>query len=122
MKLSKRDAHCWLLLRSPTHQVHRGVYAAALVLYHQFLPLVREHLQSSRSARVSFTGHSIGGCIGQLLMLMYKARGVLTNADIATVYTFGAPSVFNESAHKVGTRGRKKMSRGGQPAEEMPSA
>lgn len=45
-------------------------------------------------------GHSIGGCIGQLLMLMYRIRGVLTNENIATVYTFGAPSVFNESAHK----------------------
>ncbi|KAG1654199.1 hypothetical protein FOA52_009380 [Chlamydomonas sp. UWO 241] len=80
--------------------VHRGVYAAALVLYDLFLPLIKEHLASSRVARVTFTGHSIGGCIGQLLMLMYRARGVLSVSQIATVYTFGAPSVFNECASK----------------------
>ena len=36
-------------------QVHRGVYAAAQVLYDRFLPMVQEHLESSQFARVTFT-------------------------------------------------------------------
>ncbi len=31
-----------------------------------------------------------------LLMLMYKARGVVKEASVANVFTFGAPSVFLE--------------------------
>eukprot|EP00198_Chlamydomonas_reinhardtii_P003769 XP_001693105.1 triacylglycerol lipase-like protein [Chlamydomonas reinhardtii] len=75
-------------------KVHRGVYEAALVLYERFLPLVYEHLEASPFSKVTFTGHSIGGSMATLLMLMYRNRGVLPPHSIATVYTFGAPAVF----------------------------
>lgn len=50
-------------------------------------------------------GHSIGGCLAALLMFMYKRRGVLPNKNIATVYTFGAPSVFCENPGDEATTG-----------------
>ncbi|GIL42583.1 hypothetical protein Vafri_540, partial [Volvox africanus] len=78
-------------------KVHRGVYEAACVLYERFLPLVYEHLQSSPLPMFAFTGHSIGGSMATLLMLMYRHRGVLPPHTIATTYTFGAPAVFCQS-------------------------
>ncbi|GIM12074.1 hypothetical protein Vretimale_15508 [Volvox reticuliferus] len=78
-------------------KVHRGVYEAACALYERFLPLVYEHLQSSSSPMIAFTGHSIGGSLATLLMLMYRCRGVLPPHTIATVYTFGSPAVFCQS-------------------------
>ncbi|GLI69207.1 hypothetical protein VaNZ11_013780, partial [Volvox africanus] len=78
-------------------KVHRGVYEAACVLYERFLPMVYEHLQSSSSPMFTFTGHSIGGSMATLLMLMYRYRGVLPPHTIATVYTFGSPAVFCQS-------------------------
>lgn len=43
-------------------------------------------------------GHSLGGSLGTLLMMMYKHRGVLPQSAIAPVYTFGAPAIFCEGA------------------------
>ncbi len=43
-------------------------------------------------------GHSLGGSLGTLLMMMYKYRGVLPQSAIAPVYTFGAPAIFCEGA------------------------
>lgn len=43
-------------------------------------------------------GHSLGGSLGTLLMMMYKYRGVLPQTAIAPVYTFGAPAIFCEGA------------------------
>ena len=43
-------------------------------------------------------GHSLGGSLGTLLMMMYKHRGVLPQTAIAPVYTFGAPAIFCEGA------------------------
>ena len=37
------------------HQVHRGTYEAAQVLYERFLPLIYEHLDSSPFSKISFT-------------------------------------------------------------------
>ncbi len=36
--------------------------------------------------------------MAMLLMLMYRVRGVLPPHSIATVYTFGTPSVFCQQA------------------------
>ena len=41
-------------------------------------------------------GHSLGGSLGTLLMMMYRHRGVLPQTAIAPVYTFGAPAIFCE--------------------------
>ncbi|KAK9818157.1 hypothetical protein WJX72_007963 [[Myrmecia] bisecta] len=79
-------------------KVHRGVYEAALVLYDRLAPMVQEHLSSSPFAKICFTGHSLGGSLGTLLMLMYLHRGVLPPVAIAPVYTFGAPAIFCEGA------------------------
>lgn len=43
-------------------------------------------------------GHSLGGSLGTLIMMMYKHRGVLPQSAIAPVYTFGAPAIFCEGA------------------------
>lgn len=76
--------------------VHRGVYETALVLYDRFLPLVEEHIASHPSARIAFTGHSLGGSLGTLLMMMYLHRRVIGPENVAPVYTFGAPAIFCE--------------------------
>jgi hypothetical protein len=41
-------------------------------------------------------GHSVGGSLAMLLMLMLRNRGVLRPENIAPVYTFGAPAIFCE--------------------------
>ena len=43
-------------------------------------------------------GHSIGGAMAVLLMLMFRHRGVLLPQQIAPVYTFGAPALFCDGA------------------------
>jgi len=76
--------------------VHQGVYEIALSLYDQMLPLVQSHMAVYGSrARVSFTGHSLGGSLAVLLSLMFRCRGVVPVSALGTVYTFGAPSVLN---------------------------
>ena len=47
---------------------------------------------------VHVQGHSLGGSLGTLLMMMYKYRGVLPETAIAPVYTFGAPAIFCDGA------------------------
>lgn len=76
--------------------MHRGVYETAQVLYRRFLPLVQEHVAASPFAKVVFTGHSLGGSLGTLLMLMFLRRGVLPPVALSPAYTFGAPAVFCE--------------------------
>lgn len=79
-------------------KVHRGVYETAMILYDRFLPLVQDHVASSPSARIAFTGHSLGGSLATLLMMMFLKRGVLRAENLAPVYTFGAPAIFCEGA------------------------
>jgi hypothetical protein len=79
-------------------KVHRGVYETAMILYDRFLPLVQDHVASSPSAHIAFTGHSLGGSLATLLMMMYLKRGVLSAENLAPVYTFGAPAIFCEGA------------------------
>jgi hypothetical protein len=43
-------------------------------------------------------GHSIGGAMAVLLMLMYVHRGVLRPQQVAPVYTFGSPGIFCDGA------------------------
>jgi hypothetical protein len=43
-------------------------------------------------------GHSIGGAMAVLLMLMFCHRGVLQPEQISPVYTFGSPAVFCDGA------------------------
>ena len=78
-------------------KVHRGVYKAALALYDRLLPLIQDHLAGSPFATVTFTGHSLGGALATVLLLMYTYRGVLTRSTISPVYTFGSAAVFCET-------------------------
>ena len=84
-------------------QVHRGVYEAAKLLYERYKPMVEEHLATSPFAKVSFTGHSLGGSLGSLLMLMFLHRGVIPISAISPTYTFGAPAIFCEASGPGGT-------------------
>lgn len=79
--------------------VHRGVYEAALALYPRFEPIVLEHLAASPFARVSFTGHSLGGSIATVLAIIMVHRGLLRPSQLAPVYTFGAAACFCEVEH-----------------------
>ena len=84
-------------------QVHRGVYDAAKRLYQRFRPMLEEHLASSPFAKVAFVGHSLGGSLGSLLMLMFLHRGVLPHSAVSPTYTFGAPAIFCEACGPGGT-------------------
>lgn len=75
-------------------RIHRGVYEAALKLYDDLLPLVQEHLDTSPFATICFSGHSLGGSLATVLMLLFVIRGVLPATAVAPVYTFGAAAVF----------------------------
>ena len=55
-------------------KVHRGVYLAALEMYDIFVPLVQEHLAKHKDAKVAFTGHSLGGSLATVLMLLLVYR------------------------------------------------
>ncbi|BDA46183.1 probable phospholipase A1 PLIP3, chloroplastic [Coccomyxa sp. Obi] len=84
-------------------KVHRGVYDAAKRLYKRFKPMLEEHLASSPFAKVAFVGHSLGGSLGSLLMLMFLHRGVLPHSAVSPTYTFGAPAIFCEACGPGGT-------------------
>ena len=51
--------------------------------------------------RAAVQGHSLGGCLGSLLMLMFVHRKVIPPLNIGPVYTFGAPAVFAEADASV---------------------
>jgi len=76
----------------PPH--HSGIYETAEQLYPSLVPLVRDHLAAHPSGRVCLTGHSLGGSLATVLMLLLVCRGELPPAAVAPVYTFGAPAVF----------------------------
>ena len=84
-------------------QVHRGVYEAAKLLYERYKPMVEEHLATSPFAKIAFIGHSLGGSLGSLLMLMFLHRGVIPVSAISPTYTFGAPAIFCEASGPGGT-------------------
>ncbi|MEW5302259.1 MAG: hypothetical protein WDW36_005061 [Sanguina aurantia] len=75
-------------------RIHNGVYDAAVKLFTQFVPLVEEHLASSQHATVTFTGHSLGGSLATVVMLLMVSRGILPPSAAAPVFTYGAPAVF----------------------------
>jgi hypothetical protein len=79
------------------------VYEAAQLLYKRFQPMLEEHLASSPFAKVAFVGHSLGGSLGTLLMLMFLHRGVLPHSALSPTYTFGAPAIFCEACGPGGT-------------------
>ena len=81
--------------------VHRGVYEAALALYEQLLPYITPHLNANPSGRVQFVGHSLGGSIATLLMLMLYRRGAVPRSSLRPVYTFGAAAVFYDGSFEA---------------------
>lgn len=79
--------------------VHRGMYEAALALYPRFAPMVAEHLAASPFARISFTGHSLGGSISTILAIMMVHRKLVRPSQLSPLYTFGAAACFCEAEH-----------------------
>ncbi|WVZ71782.1 hypothetical protein U9M48_020323 [Paspalum notatum var. saurae] len=80
--------------------VHRGIYEAAKGIYHQMLPYVKSHLASSgKSARLRFTGHSLGGSLALLVNLMLLKRGEAPASSLLPVITFGAPCIMCGGDH-----------------------
>ncbi|CAO2180439.1 unnamed protein product [Urochloa humidicola] len=75
--------------------VHRGIYEAAKGMYHQMLPYVKSHLNAcGKSARLRFTGHSLGGSLALLVNLMLLMRGEAPASALLPVITFGAPCIM----------------------------
>lgn len=79
-------------------RIHRGVYNVAEMLYQVFVPLIREHLLKNPGAKISMTGHSLGGSLATALTLMLVFRGVLPPEAVDHVYTFGAAASFCDAA------------------------
>ena len=75
-------------------KVHQGMYEAALAVYNDILPVVQQHLASSPTAKVCLTGHSLGGALASLLMLMMVWRGDVPPGRFSPCFTFGAPAAF----------------------------
>eukprot|EP00798_Chlamydomonas_sp_ICE-L_P008112 gene8112-1358_t len=75
-------------------RIHSGVYGAALKLYDDLVPLVRQHMASSPNASLSFTGHSLGGSLASVIVLLLVYRGDVPVSAFSPCYTFGAPAVF----------------------------
>lgn len=75
--------------------VHRGIYEAANAMYDQVLPEVLAHIATHGDlARARFTGHSLGGSLATLLVLMFQIRGILSSTAILPVVTFGSPCIM----------------------------
>ncbi|KAJ4837294.1 hypothetical protein Tsubulata_026369 [Turnera subulata] len=75
--------------------VHRGIYEAAKGIFEQFMPEITEHLDTyGESARLQFTGHSLGGSLSLLVHLMLLTRKVVKASTLQPVVTFGSPFVF----------------------------
>ncbi|RLM92978.1 uncharacterized protein C2845_PM08G09530 [Panicum miliaceum] len=75
--------------------VHRGIYEAAKGIYHQMLPYVKSHMKAcGKSARLRFTGHSLGGSLALLVNLMLLMRGEAPASALLPVITFGAPCIM----------------------------
>ncbi|KAI3980695.1 hypothetical protein MKX01_025260 [Papaver californicum] len=75
--------------------VHRGIYEAAKGIYEQMLPEVHSHLKShGDSARLRFTGHSLGGSLALLVNLMLLIRREAPLSSLLPVVMFGAPSIL----------------------------
>lgn len=55
-------------------KVHRGVYESALLMYDAFVPLVQEHLALFPDGKICFTGHSLGGSLATVLMMLLVYR------------------------------------------------
>ena len=55
-------------------RVHRGMYEAALSMYDTVLPLVQQHLAAHPQGKIALTGHSLGGSLATLLMLLMVHR------------------------------------------------
>nr|CAB3472677.1 unnamed protein product [Digitaria exilis] len=80
--------------------VHRGIYEAAKGMYHQMLPYVKAHLKArGKSARLRFTGHSLGGSLAMLVNLMLLMRGDAPASALLPVITFGAPCIMCGGDH-----------------------
>jgi hypothetical protein len=72
--------------------VHRGCYGSATRLYETLLPYLQD---APAGTRFCFTGHSIGGSIAMLLMLMAVFRGDMDPiTDLRGTVTYGAPTVL----------------------------
>ncbi|KAI3991256.1 hypothetical protein MKX01_022477 [Papaver californicum] len=75
--------------------VHRGIYEAAKGIYEQMLPEVHAHLKShGDSARLRFTGHSLGGSLALLVNLMLLICREAPLSSLLPVVMFGAPSIL----------------------------
>jgi hypothetical protein len=77
-------------------KVHRGVYEAACALYDTLTPMIDAHVAAHRRgrARLVFTGHSLGGSVATLMVLMLRYRRPELTGALEPVYTIGAPAIF----------------------------
>ena len=92
--------HFYAILQELDVLVHRGIYEAAKGIYQQMLPYVKSHLEAcGKSARLRFTGHSLGGSLALLVNLMLLMRGEAPASALLPVITFGAPCIMCGGDH-----------------------
>lgn len=60
----------------PCLQHCRGVYETALEMLDTFVPYVQEHLAQHPNGKIAFAGHSLGGSLATLLMVIMVHRYV----------------------------------------------
>jgi acetyl esterase/lipase len=71
----------------------------------KFGPYVDAHLAAAPGNRVSFAGHSLGGSLATVLMLLLVYRRSVAPAQVAGVHTYGAPAVFCNASAPGGADG-----------------
>ncbi len=74
-----------LRMRTPYGRVHRGYYQVC----RDFLPELKNGLESMPDLPTVYTGHSMGGALAVLTALMLAEQGV----RVHSLYTFGQPQV-----------------------------
>lgn len=80
----------------PGAQVHRGFFAAYNGVQGQVINAVRALFKSYPSARILFTGHSLGGALASIAAVDLKEQLGLSSS-IITFYTYGSPRVGNQA-------------------------
>lgn len=77
-------------------KVHRGFYSAAKSLYSQLVPILF-YTSSLNPIHVTFTGHSLGAALAELVAGEYTAMKEQPSKTVVNAMGFGKPRVGNKA-------------------------
>ena len=89
-------AAVFVLVHRSTPSAHRWHVRSCTLMVVRLGRIMPQHPMLIWSPSCPAQGHSLGGSLATLLVLMYLRRGVLPPVAVSPVYTFGAPAVFCE--------------------------